>query len=239
LNDETICESDLYLACNSPRTDSDICKLLISKGINLHRKRQGISVFELLVKNLFLNNKVMLYRNALIQELYKTFSYTDYKRVIESIDDEQVILVESNHLKALRLLSKDENELEKEIEYFKSMEVRERLIVDYLNVLNDQKELLETRKFKLTESVPDLRDFYAKIKHIASQSAHFKLNELTSEDSFEHLIDSLRMQPTSKLQAIEFSNVIKSINKYILNIKEKIKIGHDFLHFLENKDFNL
>jgi len=65
------------------------------------------------------------------------------------------------------------------------LEFRERLIVDYLNVLNDQKDLLEIRKLKLNEAVQELKgSFQSENKKIKRESMHFKLKEL-----FEDLIE--------------------------------------------------
>ena len=92
-----------------------------------------------------MNEKLEIYRNASIKELLETFRDRDIenfrRRVIESIDDDQVILIESDHLRALSLLSKDDKDLEEVRRHFKSCEFRERLINDYINVLNDQNEL--------------------------------------------------------------------------------------------------
>jgi hypothetical protein len=121
-------------------------------------------VFNILVEKYIIYNteNIRIYRNALIQELSNTFKYTDYEkfkqRVIDSLDSEEMIVVESDHLKALGLLKNDEKELEEVIEHLKSNEFREKLIVDYLNVLNDLKEFLEIRKLKLVQSLPELTE---------------------------------------------------------------------------------
>ncbi len=95
-----------------------------------------------------------------IKELFETFRYMDIenfrRRVIESIDDDQVILIESDHLRALSLLSKDDKDLEEVRKHFKSCEFRERLINDYINVLNDQNELLENHRLEFTQRFPEM-----------------------------------------------------------------------------------
>jgi len=143
LNEQTNSEPYLYLACTFNIADSDLCKLLIESGLNLHCKYRKEPLFEYLCeKQLYKKTfHFIIYRNALIKELYATFNYSDYERfrqrVIESIDNEDIVLVESDHLEALSLLPKDDKELEEIIGHLKSFEFKEKLIVDYLNVLED------------------------------------------------------------------------------------------------------
>jgi len=228
LNDETICEPYLYLACNSPRIDSDLCKILITKGINLHCCHKGKSVFSLLSETSirkFGPEKLEIYRNALIQELIDTFSYTDYEkfkqRVVESIENGKIILIDADHLKAFSLLSPNENKFKEVIDYLRSMEFRERLIVDYFSVLNDQKELLELRHIQLNRSLSDLIQLLEQeTKKPKPEETHFKLNEIVSNELFEHLIDSVKLQTSSVLQTKRIATVTESINKYIIfNLK--------------------
>jgi len=97
-------------------------------------------------------------------------------RVIESIQDEGGISVDPNHLKALNILEYEEKEIEEPIDYLKSLQFRERLIVDYLNVLEEQNELLEIRKkIKSYQVFPKFRT------KSQNQRAGKKYDEINSE----------------------------------------------------------
>jgi hypothetical protein len=63
-----------------------------------------------------------------------------------------VIVVDEDHLDAIRELRNDEQDPEEVIGHLQSFEFRERFIVDNLNVLSDQNEHLKISKLKLTES---------------------------------------------------------------------------------------
>jgi hypothetical protein len=166
-----------------------------------------------------------------MKEIYETFRYTDYEgfrqRVIESIDNEEVFLVEPNHLKVIRYyLSQIENDLEQDYktiseikaEHLKSSEFRERLIVDYLNVLNDKKELLEIRRFKLTQCFPQLAKQFEQKKNGQNnllEGPRLRLKEIISEDSLEKLVESVESKETAEQQLKEFTLIVEGIDKYI------------------------
>jgi hypothetical protein len=159
-------------------------------------------------------------RNALIRELSNTFKYTDYEefkeRVLESIDNEQVILIESDHLKALDLIANNEKVLDEVIKHLKSPECRERVKVDYLNFLNDKKEPLESRKIQLVKSFSELED----VDMFASfGKAEFKLKEVISEQAVENLIDLIKSKIDAMEKKSELGNVIEIFNKYIRLMK--------------------
>jgi hypothetical protein len=169
----------------------------------------------------------------------QSFGFLDYEkfkqRVIESIDNDERVVVDSNHLKALCLLSNKEMELIEAIEYLRSLEFRERLIVDYLNVLGDQRELLENRKIKLNDVIlPESTEpLKHKKKKIKKETVHLELNELISEESFERLVDLVKLQSDSDQQIHEFTSLIENINNYLELITEKIIIGNQLLELVE------
>jgi len=75
------------------------------------------------------------YKNALINEISQNFTYTDYdkfkQRVVESIDNDEVVVVDSDHLRALGFLSNQDKEMVEAVDYLRSLEFREKLIVDF------------------------------------------------------------------------------------------------------------
>jgi hypothetical protein len=166
-------------------------RLLIQNGINMHCQYEGERVFNLLIKRpaFIESEKFKIYRNALIKELSSTFSYSNYdefrQRVIESIDNEDIVLVDSDHLKALSFLRNDQQDLEDVIRHLKSLEFKERLIVDYLNVLEDQKKLLENRKTKLSAHFPELSQSH--VTKEKCQLDRIKLNKIASDEALENL----------------------------------------------------
>jgi hypothetical protein len=185
-------------------------------------------VFNLLCKNSVFNEpeKLKIYRNALIKELTTTFRYSDYdefkQRVIESIENEEIILIESDHLNALNLLANHEKEPDEVVGYLRSLEFRERLIEDYLNVLNGQ-SLSESSKYSSQNNN----------KKPKLETAYFKLNELISEESFEHLLDSIQLKDTNIENKTEFTKINQSIDFYLENVDRKIKLGRELLEYVE------
>jgi ankyrin repeat protein len=226
----------------SPRTDTKLYTLLIQNGANLHCTYryhfEREFVFNLLCKNSVFNEpeKLKIYRNALIKELTTTFRYSDYdefkQRVIESIENEEIILIESDHLNALNLLANHEKEPDEVVGYLRSLEFRERLIEDYLNVLRKQRELLENRELRLTECLSE-SSLQNNNKKPKLETAYFKLNELISKESFEHLLDSIRLQDTNIESKSEFTKINQSIEFYIENVDRKIKLGRELLEYVE------
>ena len=194
-----------------------------------------------------MNRSLLMYRNALIKELSNTFKYTDYdqfkEQVVESIDNKQVVVVEYSHLKALRhFLYQDKNEsnsenisISKEVnEFLKSFEFRERLVADYMNVLDSQRELLEIRIIQLTQTFPQFSMSNDDCNLNANANLmNFKLRQLTSEDGGQILIDLVQLQNIVEHQLNIFSIMVEGINKYIQTIKNKIKIASEVLHLLE------
>jgi ankyrin repeat protein len=228
----------LYLALNED-FDSNLCKLLIQNGANLHGKYGGKRVFDLVCeKSLKGKNgqKLKIYRNALIQELSDTFKYTDYdvfkQRVIESIQDENVILVDSDHLKALNQLGSDVKWVEEAIVNLKSLQFQERLIVDYLNVLKDHIELLEIRNKKIISSLPEISNKISDNKNWEKNSNYFKLRELISEKTCEDLID---LTESKERQIDQLTKMSESCAKYISIVKDKVDIGCKLQEFVETK----
>jgi hypothetical protein len=115
--------------------------------------------------------------------------------------------------------------------HLKSAEFREKLIVDYLNVLNDQKEFLELRKIKLTESLPESKEpLEHKNKKLRIEKVHYKLKELNSEESNDHLV---KLQSDSDQQMHESIQKIESINEYIEIITNKVNVGNQILSYVE------
>ncbi len=137
----------LYLAYSCYK-NSSLCELFIENGANLHCTYEGKRLFDLLCEDMDSSKSkcFKICRNALIKELYDIFNYTDYEKfkqgVVDSIDNPEVIVLETDHLNAVKWVTHDEKELgelKEFIHYFKSFELRERIIVDYLDVLGDQK----------------------------------------------------------------------------------------------------
>ncbi len=229
----------LYLACNH-RFNAKIGELLIQNGANLHGYYDESRVFNFLSEEEHLKKSEIfkVYRNALIKELYDTFHYTDYdqfkQRVIDSIDKEEIILLERDHLAALKCISHIELKSDAISAYFKSYEFREKLIVDYLNVLNDQKELLERKKHQFTETFPDLgKAFEEKNNGFYDRSAQIQFKELVSDEYFQQYVDSINMQSDSEQQLDEFTKILKRINEYIEIVAEKIKVGRKLYNLFE------
>jgi hypothetical protein len=119
------------------------------------------------------------------------------------------------------------------MKYLKSPEFRERLIVDYLNVLNDQMELLEIRKLKILRKHPKLTKKFEKIQN--DQSVHFTFNQIISQVSFEHLVNTVSLPPISEEYKTEMMKTIESINKFFKIIGIKIKVGLELLELVESK----
>jgi hypothetical protein len=235
----------LYLALKGD-FDSNLCKLLIQNGANLHGKYGEKRVFDLLCVNSLKGKngqKLKIYRNSLIQELSETFKYTDYdvfkQRVIESIQDENVILIDSDHLKALDLLDleADEKELNEVIDNLKSLKFQERLIVDYLNVLKEQNDLLEIRKKNIISSFPEITNkIVTKLRagktYDKINSEDFKLRELISEKPFEDLID---LTDSKECQIDQLTKMTESCYKYLLITRDKVEFGCKLQKFVETK----
>jgi ankyrin repeat protein len=228
-----------------PRTDTKLYTLLIQNGANLHCTYryhfERELVFDLLCKHSVIDQpeKMKIYRNALINELTATFRYSDYdafkQRVIESIENEEIILIESDHLNALNLLANHEKESDEVVGYLRTSEFRERLIEDYLNVLNGQRELLENRELRLTECLSESSKYSSQNnnKKPKLETAYFKLNELISEESFEHLLDSIQLKDTNIENKTEFTKINQSIDFYLENVDRKIKLGRELLEYVE------
>jgi hypothetical protein len=222
----------LYLFFIKPSTRlSDelyLWNLLIKNGIDLHCSYMGQRVFHLLLRRsgLIEPEKIQIYRNALIKEISDTFKYTDYenfrKQVVESIDDESIILVDSNHLKASELLATYEKDLENELEHLRSIDFKERLIVDYLNVLDELRRLLQIRKVQLADKL----DKFTNLE--ANEAVCLALNEIVSGEAFINNIQNR----TSKAF---ISKISQSIGKYIDIIETKLKIGRGLLELIETK----
>ena len=183
-----------------------------------------------------------IYQNALNQEFLAIFKNTGYeefkKRVIESIGNEKVIVLEYEHLKALSLFISQYEKKEVNVAHKKSTKFRERLIADYLNTLNDQKELLEIRKMKLAESFPELIKECKQPKFGQSRGDHLgenEFNKLILEDAMEQLVDCVNMKTTSEEKVKEFTRLMESVDKYVEIIKDKINIGDNLLKLVESK----
>jgi hypothetical protein len=166
VNDKTIAEPYLITVFKSNTYQTRILKMLIQHGINLHGKYYGKSFFKVFSQECYSSkNCFFFFKNALVNELIDTFKYTDYEkfkqRVVESIDNDDVILIDSDHLEALESVSMDEKET---FEYLKSFEFKERFIVDYLNFLEDLKERLEMKRRKLNQSYPEIAEIIEQIK---------------------------------------------------------------------------
>jgi hypothetical protein len=180
-----------------------------------------------------------MYRNALIQELSDIFKYTDFdefkRRVIKSIENEEVIVVERTHVKALYQMTLVQSNLEA-LNHLKSFEFRERLIVDYINVLKDHKELLEIRKSKFITNFPEVAEIsQQKVKNKQNNKTNsnlFKLKDLISEISFDHLIDLI---DSKERITDELTQLVQSYNNYIEIINFKLKNGHELQTLLETK----
>ena len=100
-----------------------------------------------------------------------------------------------------------------------------------MNVLNDQKELLEINKRKLKNSFPGLEINAEQITN--GQEVPLKLNELIYQESLNQLINLVKLQPTLDRQNHEFTNMIQNLNKYIRTVRSKIKVGHELLELIE------
>jgi hypothetical protein len=179
------------------------------------------------------------YRNALIRELSDTFKYVDYmrfkERVIESIENEQVNVIAYGHLKAVsHLFAHEERLFEEEKTQFKSFEFRERLIADYLNVLNGQKENLEIVKLKLSAHFPDFQQRKDFKKDSNRESCRTKFRELNSEEAVDTLVHSIQSQNSFDQQMEQFKVVIESLNNFIEIITEKCSIALQLSDFLES-----
>jgi hypothetical protein len=191
----------------------------------------GERVFDLLVKRsaLYEPQKIKIYRNALISELSNTFKYTDYEQfkreVIESIENEEKVLVDSDHLKALELLAMDERYFEYSLSSLVSIEFRERFIVDYLNVLDEQRDLLEIRKLQLFERFPELTSVVE--PNANTRSIRLTLNEIISEEAYVYHFENLSKEFTLQ--------IAQSIEKYMEIIENKLRIGRKILELLEKK----
>jgi ankyrin repeat protein len=225
-------EPYLYTVCMK-RIDSNLCKLLIEHGANLHcrHSRSGTGrVFASLCDWLLSYDSTNrnIYRNALIKELSDTFKYTDYKRfqerVIKSIEDEDVIIVDRNHLEALGIYNKQEKELVEVIEHLKSLEFRERLIADYLNVLEEQKEILETKVLKLDTSLqkskepPEKRKKKCQDDFLCDEEVESELDCIESSGLFD-----------------EQTKQLEIARRYVQTVKTKLKDGQKLLEFIEKK----
>jgi hypothetical protein len=243
VNEQTDLKPYLHLAISSNPSNKNMCELLIKNGASLHSFHRRKRVFDLLRDYSYLRESASFktYRNALIQELLDTFKYSDYEkfkqRVIESIDNEEVIVVDADHLDAIRELPNDEKDPEEVIGHLQSLEFRERFIVDYLNVLSDQNEHLKMIKLMLTESFPDLKsnhshDINEHKTEQEKQSLHqFKLKDLVSGKLVENLIHLAN--ETQELG--ELSNAFVSINECIKTIGKKLNVGRELLELVERK----
>jgi ankyrin repeat protein len=92
----------LYQFENQAKCKS-LTELMIRKGANLHCRFEGRSIFHLCAVTAHFNHdKLDIYRNALIKELSDTFKYTDIEkfkeRFVESIDNQEVMIVDSDHV---------------------------------------------------------------------------------------------------------------------------------------------
>jgi hypothetical protein len=186
----------------------------------------------------------------LIKELLNIFKYTDYERfkerVIDSIENEQISVVEYGHLIVLDyFLSQDEKQLRyeseltlKEIhEHMKSFEFRERLVVDYINVLKGQKESLELRKIQLLESFSEFSEQLDKDGRLNRNEnlIQFKLRDFISKEAFQSLVDLVKSETNSEHQWNTFSHMVESIDKYMENIKRKTSLGCDLFNRIKNR----
>jgi len=221
---------------------NEIVILLIEKGAHLHYKWQERRLIDNLdKKNSNCNNQTLLiYRNALVKELSETFKYEDYEgfksSVIESIENEQMAILEYDHIKALNhLLSQEKHWFEEERTQFKSMEFREKLIVDYLNVLNDQKKLLEIVKLKLFAMFPHFKENFEKQTDSNNQSIHINLKNIVSQDAVDILMNSIHLNDSPDQQMRQFKFVIEKIEKYIEIISNKTSLADQLIQLVESK----
>ena len=106
-----------------------------------------------------------------------------------------------------------------------------RFIIDFLNFLNDQKELLDIRKLKLAQIITECCEPIK--KRFKSEPVDFTLNELISDEFFEQLVDSVKCQPESGQKILQTKNLIENINKYMSKITRKISIGRELLEVVE------
>jgi hypothetical protein len=124
-----------------------------------------------------------------------------------------------------------DRELNAVMVHLKSLEFRERFIVDYLNVLDDIKELLNIRRQKLTESMLEFTE--QKKKRFKRDPVHLKLNELISDELFKHLVVSVKAQSDSEGKSFAFNNIIENINLFIAKTTNKINTGRALLEEVE------
>ena len=116
-----------------------------------------------------------------------------------------------------------------EIEHFKSLEFRERLIVDYLNVLEEQKELLESRLLKLAEPLQKPPEpFVDEKKKVQDQVNRRNFDMLLVEP-----IESWNHRPRSPVNLEQ--EAIEIIHNKIINVKTKLQEGRKLLEFVERR----
>jgi len=215
----------------------DIVKILIENGACLHYKCEE--------KRFILQNidNYTEYRNALIKELSDTFKYTDHElfkeKVIESIENEQVTVLEYAHLKALSNFisqSNDETTLNEVKEHLKTLEFQEKLFEGFINVLVSEKECLELRKNQLFHNFKVLSHLYENKRLNSNESLlQFKLRDFILDGACQDLVDLIKSEANQEHQLSTFSNMIGSINKYIEIITRKISLGREVSNLLETE----
>jgi ankyrin repeat protein len=142
----------------------DIAQMLIANGANVfvennHHKTPFDCALEYGYSDLV---KLFIDKSAkLIKDLLLTFNDSYYEsfrqRVIESLENKEISIVKSDHLKATSLILKNLQDFEELLANLRSLDFRERLINDYMNVLIDHKELLEIKKLRLS-SMPSTNE---------------------------------------------------------------------------------
>jgi hypothetical protein len=132
-------------------------------------------------------------------------------------------------------------------EYLKAFEFKEKFIVDYLNFLNDLREVLEMKKLKLNQK-SELREIVEQNKkkednfnqclyriknNSLKQECFYKLKILISEEESVQLDSFIKSQIDIDQIVREFAHLIEIINKNIEVITNKIDIGRRILEFVE------
>jgi ankyrin repeat protein len=229
--------------CESVLSSSDV---YFQTRNNFNRGNSFTSIMNSILPLNSLN--IIVYRNALIKELSDIFKYSDKnefrKNVVKLLDNEEIKIVQYDHLKALLLLFRNEmkDELEKVIEHLKSNQFRERFFFDYMKILIDQKELLKKRFQGLSNNFLDLIHLLLQQTFIQADCTltekdfffkpNIKFEELLSEEKFDHILEFIR---TKRKKSNELKNLLKCINAYIDIIEDKLYTGRNILKFIEIK----